>query len=551
MSVLNSKIRLCNNIKLTKDYKNVLNYTEQQMLSLCESNTVIANDHYQFIKPNENKISVEAPYKDCLQCNYIAFQNPYYDNKWFFGFIDDVEYSSEKSTIINYTIDVWSTWFNNITLNKCFVIREHVNSDVIGEHTIPENLETGDFVCNNSDNITIGSGDLICCLCSDFPTLMQQYFKKSKYNSIYSGAKAVVFATTQDASYFCQYMEAQQKGDAIISLFMLPNSVLAGDLNFITKQFDLDPTLFGVDHVDITFAPVAESTGETYMGEANVTNISSLNGYVPKNNKLFTGKYNYFYISNNAGIDAEFHYEDFVNNTPVFELIGAFAQGASIKLLPKNYLKYSDVNDSRYFYNYGITAPKYPICSWKSDSYVAWLAENSLNLALENTKNLGSIALGVGVGVAGLATGNLLGLTAGAGMIFNGGTGILNTMKENYLHSRVSDIAKGNTNSGEVQYASGKNCFTIFKMSIRYEFAKSIDSYFDRFGYMVNDLKVPNITGRTYWNYIQISNSDDIGEGNIPNNYMEVINNICHQGVTIWHDHSNIGNYSLNNTIIS
>lgn len=70
-------------------------------------------------------------------------------------------------------------------------------------------------------------------------------------------------------------------------------------------------------------------------------------------------------------------------------------------------------------------------------------------------------------------------------------------------------------------------------------------------GYKINETKIPNITGRTYWNYVEIGSSEEIGHGNLPNKYLEEINNIFRKGVTIWHNHANIGNYSLNNTIVS
>ena len=31
---------------------------------------------------------------------------------------------------------------------------------------------------------------------------------------------------------------------------------------------------------------------------------------------------------------------------------------------------------------------------------------------------------------------------------------------------------------------------------------------------------------------------------------MSEINNACRKGVTIWHNHDNVGNYSLDNSII-
>lgn len=71
------------------------------------------------------------------------------------------------------------------------------------------------------------------------------------------------------------------------------------------------------------------------------------------------------------------------------------------------------------------------------------------------------------------------------------------------------------------------------------------------FGYKIAKLDTPNINGRTYWNYIEIGSSEDIGYGDVPTKFMDIINNACRKGVTIWHNHTNIGNYNLNNTIVN
>ena len=70
------------------------------------------------------------------------------------------------------------------------------------------------------------------------------------------------------------------------------------------------------------------------------------------------------------------------------------------------------------------------------------------------------------------------------------------------------------------------------------------------FGYAIKSLELPNITGRRYWNYIEIGSSEEIGYGEVPAKFMDTINNACRRGVTIWHNHANIGNYNLNNTIV-
>lgn len=148
MSVqLKSKIRICKGIKLDKEYNNVLNYSSTQMLALCESqeHLVASANDYSFIR-NRGTISTNFNYDDALKCNYMVFQNKDYSNKWFFAFIDDVKYISDGCTEIEYTIDSWTTFFDDWTPDKCFVLREHTNNDTIGANTIPENLQTGEYI---------------------------------------------------------------------------------------------------------------------------------------------------------------------------------------------------------------------------------------------------------------------------------------------------------------------------------------------------------------------------------------------------------------------
>lgn len=142
-----SSIMLCSNIHLDKDYVNVLNYTENQMLSLCQSNALYTKNDYAFIR-ERGTIQTDCDYGIALQCNYLAFQNKDYSNKWFFAFIDDVKYLGEKNTEIVYTVDSFSTFFPSLSVDRCYVVREHVNDDTIGKHTVNENLDVRR--CNRS-----------------------------------------------------------------------------------------------------------------------------------------------------------------------------------------------------------------------------------------------------------------------------------------------------------------------------------------------------------------------------------------------------------------
>jgi S-adenosylmethionine:tRNA ribosyltransferase-isomerase len=128
-------------------------------------------------------------------------------------------------------------------------------------------------------------------------------------------------------------------------------------------------------------------------------------------------------------------------------------------------------------------------------------------------------------------------------------------VKEQYRASMIPNSIGGQVNSADVMYAYNKMSPTYYKMSIKEEYARIIDDWFSRFGYKINRVKVPNQSGRLYWNYVKIGSGENIGYStnptrSVPSSSMEVINNIYRSGVTIWHNHNNIGNYALNNTIV-
>ena len=97
MATRNSKVILAKNIRLDRDYQNTTDYSEANLLLALQSQThfVASKTECSFIR-EENAIYLEIPYGTALTANYLAFQNPDYSNKWFFAFIDSVEYIGEK-----------------------------------------------------------------------------------------------------------------------------------------------------------------------------------------------------------------------------------------------------------------------------------------------------------------------------------------------------------------------------------------------------------------------------------------------------------------------
>ena len=538
---------------LEKDYKHQLTFataTAQSNYFNGSSVKIKTYTDYTYIK-KDNQIVVGDPIDTIINCNYLFYTNTGFTTKTYYCFITNMEYVNENATRITFETDVYQTYMFDISTKKCFVEREHVNDDTFGKHTVPENLDTGEFVINGVDTFDEYANDFIIVAgVSKLPKeIMSLNVSGSSvpatiYNGIYSGLTYIAFQTYLEATEFLLIMDGQGIAENVYSLFMVPKSIVTiTSQQWIQTECSATITLPGLEgwSLDVTFTLsyklIPSSMTESVMKAAQtITRNTTLNGYTPKNNKMFTGEFNYMYVTNNAGSDAKYNYEDFYNNTPIFSLLGAICPGCSIRLVPKNYKLLNQSNSQDYICNpSGLTGAKYPTCSWTSDSYTNWLTQQSVNITGEQITSAVT--------------------TAGLGLIGNpaAALGLLGIIKDEMALKQRRDYspvqAKGNLNAGDVTWAMGWNQFVLFKMSCRYEFAKNIDDYLSTFGYKVNEFKTPNITGRRYWNYVKTVGCDF--EGDIPQQYLDKIREIFNNGCTFWHDASHFLDYTQSNTIVS
>lgn len=484
-------------------------------------------------RTGENNIQFE----DLLQYNYVMYRNTSYDTKWFYAYVTDIKYVNDGMSEMTIETDVFQTWQFEIQYMNSFIEREHVSDDSVGAHTIPEGLETGDYVCNTVGNLAT---NLKTCYVAAMTTVIPDGLTvntfHTRYGGVFCGGCMLVFQDWLSACNFTRAYDLVNKPEAITAMFMLPQS-LVGSVSWTTCGMTE-----GSHTINFSCAVVPYTDAETVLANTSVSLQTTLNGYSPKNNKMLTFPYNYFYVSNTVGADVEFHYEDFVSNAPSFKTVGVATIGGSIRTVPINYKKLSDTGTSYNHFNSGIPGPKYPVCGWTNDAFTNWLTEQSVN----NTLGLWGGVAGIGVGAALAISG--VGTAAGVGLIGGGIGSIINTMKGINEHSQIPPQTKGNTNTGDVAYASGSFEQPYYKMSIRYEYAKMIDDYFSMYGYKVNRLASPNIHKRAHWDYIKTINVNL--KGNIPEGDLAKIRDLFNNGITFWHNTSTFLNYSSSNSIL-
>ena len=511
---MDSKLILASNIKLDKSYTNVLSYSTNQMLSLVESNKEYEQWNYNNIDYDKGVIQVSTDYSVAIGCNYLAFQNPRHGNKWYFAFIDDVIYKSQNCCDVKFTIDVWSTFYDNWTAKPCFIVREHVNNDTIGLHTVPESVTTGDYIVQGSYRIANFLDNMKIVVSSNIDPDGQKVYIQT-YNGIPSGFAYFVYrlGNSTDMEHLVAHINnIYIHNGEINQMFLAPGWVAPGG----------------------SYATESNTPKFLYDTVNNITGLGEIsNQYVPKNNKLLTFPYCSYLATNLQGQECIIKPELWQSKTEthdgttytgkIFKIGGCLTAGCSIRLWVCNYLEGDDN---------GVNCGKFPQLNWSTDSYINWLTQQGINQVTDIATNIGSNALS-----------GRENSTSVSGKISN-------FLISNYQAHINSPQSHGNLNAGDVMFSSGlTQCFIIQK-TIKREFAKQIDDYFTRFGYKINETKTPNITGRAYWNFIEIGQDESIGFGSVPSKYMEIINNACRQGVTIWHNHENIGNFNLTNSIL-
>ena len=567
----NSDVMLCRGVPIDSDYKHTL-YFE----SVADQNRYFLGKafkqfhHVSYQREKRNVMSLEVPAPEVYACNYLMFRNTSYGEKWFFAFVNSVEYVSDTATNIYYEIDVMQTWMFQYTLKQCMVEREHSVTDKIFENTKPEDIGYGELMCGASRNLLSSHGLLgeYACVIASKP-----YTSDAVPVRLYSQFCPVYgyIGTTEEINEVVQDYVRTGLQDAILSVTVANKLMATGGeaSKLMPKQ---------VPKEDFKFVCYGVTSG-IYEGVEQFKDQLP-NGYKPRNKKMFGYPYNQLWISNNQGTVNEYRYEDFKIDKDGFFHCEVAASGISS---PECVLYPLDYRGAAKYYDHAIVLTGYPTVPWLGDTYKAYMALNrSQIISSFAVQGISSIADTVSGFLGGATTVNnaadmlqaakadaaasgkevskvtKTGLRQQAmGGIYSGiGTAVtaIADLATNFIQvaaklrdiSRIPPNVTGLAGAGSVTNALSRFDFTTYYMCVKPEYAEIVDKFFDMFGYNTCTVKVPNTHSRPHWNYVKTIGCEI--QGFLPQEAANVIKAVYDRGVTFWKNGDEVGNYTLDNS---
>lgn len=501
-----------------------------------------------------------------MNCNYLSFRNASYNGKWFFGFVESVEYINNKVAEITFKIDPIQTWHFDYELQKCMVERQHVYDDRPGNNIIRENLEYGDYYFEDQGMINLGNvysdprvpeyyivvAATVTFDGDDYTQISEDHIVDragGKYDGVYSGCCYNVFMYEKTANEFLDAVTKANKSESIVSIFMVPSGffvVGTKPVDYNRKNPNWTPTPSQYDGGDEgvygsggisggTIRRTPQIISKTYNKPVSFPYIGGVGVYTPRNNKLLVAPYCKLVVTNNNTEVHEYNYEYFTGpwSTPLtLSCVCALSAEPEAAMWPRQY-KGMENN-----YTEKMVIKDFPLCCYSIDSFKAWLAQRR-----------SQIVIGYGIDAV---NGAISGMAMLGGQTpeskLGGTTGLIASIDRAAMrsaqimdNSTLPPQARG-TQTNTLNMALEIQGFHVYLAQIRAWYAEKLDGFFDRYGYRQDKFLLPNRNVRNHFTYVKTTNCEILGK--MPTEYYKQIIAIYNKGITWWKYPLECGHYT-------
>ena len=520
---------------LESDYRNTLWFPNREaQTNYFLNKTVKTFTNFNYIKKN-NTIVVEGEVDLLYNCNYIMYQNANFTNKWFYAFIDRIEWASNNSVRLYVSTDCIQTWFFDITYFQSYVDRCHSDTDVAGDNIVPEDFSgTG-----NGGYYQVGSQDLKPDWVTVFATAdySGNPLPPTDLNGLISGAGAI-----------------RKKYDNASLTNLLNGYVKNGTATAVTK---------------IQQWPANHDATISYAKHPTHIDANGFS-YTPTNKKLLSGAFLTAYAQM-MGQEIEFNPE-YIDGANINGKIVVDDTSGLVGFIVTNY---SNTNIASMSMAVFIPESQWGYNQYKND-YNLHSASNSImvhrnkenrryNLYQGALSGAGGALQVIGAGVdlvnpVTWAKGNV-GSALSSGI--SGASTVLNAARETgQIQAGIDEItqdltaisesynapATGGVAQSNIYIAGKKTALSYGFKTPPLDILKRIDKFLTIYGYKQSEYRSINLHARASWTYIKTHGLN--AEGNFPDDDMNTIKQAFNNGIFFWAYTATYGNFDQNNAIV-
>ena len=586
-------IRLLSGVPFSNDYKHTRWFrNEDEQFNYFDSRNVIHNIQKSTFQRTDATtiLKVGVSVDKLYGTNYVMFRNTGHNNRWFYGFVTKVEFERVEVTHVHVQLDVMQTWRFRINFQPSYIVREHCklydsnNNPIV--NTQDEKLDYGsEYDVVSVDNYRPQDDLMFLVIVS----------KSVMHGSPSGGAKDVnkikpsFKGAPQPLSYYIHpFKRDGTVPDVKISgkswglsdilttmegIYTQKNAVnnvvtsyitdfIGLDLSYDGKTLELTTTVFNeamISDNDSLNVQTLYASKMTSFGTLTSDRGNKFGGFItPKESKLLMYPYCVTMLTDFKGNTVELKNEYIKGTQLIIKTRGGLGANNRVVYNAQGYnagALLTAGNNQIESLNNSLISDSNNDVPIISDYLSAYMQGNKNSIDTQRNSIVFNGSMNALSGAVSTAGGFSNGASVG-GIQSGIGTaqGIGNTVLElQSIQSKIKDISnippQISKQGGNTAFEFGNNYRGVYiiKKQIKPEYQETLSSFFNAYGYKVNVIKLPNLTTRKHWNYVQTKGC--YITMNMNNDDVQAIQSIFDSGITLWHT-NDVGNYALSNEVL-
>lgn len=534
------------------DLKNVQSYgSRAEQISTIQGLLIHKYEHINIIRRDSDLI-LKGVNEDLTQCNYLMYQNADISNKWYFAFIDNVQYNSLNSVIISHTIDVWQTYQFDITYYKNLILRSHVakSTDTVGRWLAPEPISVApefERKHNVFNDISWTPQYVLHSTSVYNPNTKKYEYKGSGTGASLSAEYGIFVDSDTDVQEVVKKYGKLSPAEALKSdnddkYSNWIADLLTGQIESFEKSLNNAVKLISTtsisqlqDHrnelIGLYAIPAWVHNGTNKYATNNIkkkevtTTLPTETlacGYAPRNKKMLSSLCKAYLFYNENGFKLPLKPELFTSDTPVFTVKSTELSTNGFLLQIGSYADYTAKTNK---------------ISYNCENRLGYDANTGLDKVLNTLTSAVGVVNAVGSVASQAFAGNVGGAVQGAVGAVQQSINMIDALGQRGVNTGAS---------GDIMSITEKRAMPVFAdVSPTEAQCRYIDDYLDVYGYAINEIgKISTyMKNRSNWNYIQVADCNI--KVSAPNDDFNKLKQMFESGVTIWHNH--FGDYDQSN----